>query len=119
MCFCCNTLSNNNRLVLNYHFSVTLLYSAQVIREFIIAKMGWTWEGEAGPQPITLKGRDIVEDREDGVKSFAVPDENRHLWTIQHEGCNNVSYIDLCLTIMCSTLRFLRPRLHGDGFVQS
>ena len=81
--------------------------------------MGWTRGSEAGPQPITLKARDSVENGGDGVKALAVPDANPHLWTIQHEGCNNVSYIDFCLTVVCSTLRFLRPRLHGDDFVLS
>ena len=117
MCFCCKDLtSNDNRLVPYYHCSVTLLCFTQVIHEFIIVKMGWTWGSEAGPQLITLKARDSVENGGDGVEAVAVPNESAHLWKIKHEGCKKVSYIDFCLTVACNTLGFLRLRLHGYDF---
>lgn len=53
----------------------------------------WKEGSLAGPQPITLK------DRSDGVKACAIPNENCHLWTIQHEGRNNVSYVDFCCVV--------------------
>ena len=75
----------------------------QVIKEYIIARMGWSFLGEPVPHHITFSGQNSVEGRGAGVEAFAMPCHGHH-WIIAQEGSKTVSYTDrdnqLCAIIM-------------------